>query len=265
MAATPTLQTIGEVYAALSDQDYQHLISRNKDGSSKYKIAPATTNSTGCWLSSKAPDKERGYIKTKVPFMRPNGSSKHEPYLHVLAFFSACSSPQREGIRLLMERNGEQISHLCHNKTCFNPDHLVRESAAQNRSRNDCRSFKKVKCPNCAHEWCPCPHEIPCILDWVCCTHQHLVCELHPVKNKHLLYPKICFPSFFVYFFTTDLAADYPLFHLSRFYHTRGHYPGHKVCFHPYLVDIALGFSRNLTVLHSPKTTLAYSFERLGL
>lgn len=34
------------------------------------------------------------------------------------------------------DKNSLQISHLCHNKLCINPDHLVAESYIQNRMRD---------------------------------------------------------------------------------------------------------------------------------
>ena len=46
------------------------------------------------------------------------------------------------------------------------------------------------------------------------------------------------------------LAADYPLIYMyqSRFYHTTSHYLCHKICYHFRLVEIALGYSRNLMI-----------------
>jgi hypothetical protein len=45
------------------------------------------------------------------------------------------------------------------------------------------------------------------------------------------------------------LGCGLPIVVISqRFYHTRGHYPGHCVCFQRSLVAGALGGSRNLTM-----------------
>ncbi len=44
------------------------------------------------------------------------------------------------------------------------------------------------------------------------------------------------------------LGCGLSIVHLYSFYHTLGHYPGHIVCFHLYLVYKALGTSRNLIV-----------------
>ena len=46
------------------------------------------------------------------------------------------------------------------------------------------------------------------------------------------------------------LAADYPFTNVYRFrfYHTTSHYLCHRLCYHVCLVEIPLGFSRNLKV-----------------
>ncbi len=53
-----------------------------------------------------------------------------------------------------------------------------------------------------------------------------------------------CIPSIIPY--SRDLAADCPLLHTWRFYHTLGHYPGHLTRFELNLVTKSLGGSRNL-------------------
>jgi hypothetical protein len=66
-------------------------------------------------------------------------------------------------------------------------------------------------------------------------THRHLVCELHPYREIDL-----------------GLGCGLPIsglsHHILRFYHTRGHYPGHQVSFDLDLVAESLGCPRNLTV-----------------
>ncbi len=52
------------------------------------------------------------------------------------------------------------------------------------------------------------------------------------------------------------------VYHLCRFYHTRGHYPGHRMCFHLDLVDRALGLPRNLTVLPPVPLKTCLSFRK---
>ena len=38
--------------------------------------------------------------------------------------------------------DGLEVSHLCHNKCCINPNHLNLESKSVNQCRNNCRKFK---------------------------------------------------------------------------------------------------------------------------
>ena len=56
------------------------------------------------------------------------------------------------------------------------------------------------------------------------------------------------------------LAADRPLLHLQSFYHTRGHYPGHRNLSECSLVSEALGVPRQFEGL-AHLTGLAFRFE----
>jgi len=47
---------------------------------------------------------------------------------------------------------GEEVSHLCHNRTCFNMDHLAIESGLVNKSRLCCELFKTKEGYKCPHE-----------------------------------------------------------------------------------------------------------------
>jgi hypothetical protein len=63
--------------------------------------------------------------------------------VHVLAYWVA----HRE----LPINNQIDISHLCHNRKCFNPQHLVRETHAKN--------WDRIHCHGGAH----CKHEPACL------------------------------------------------------------------------------------------------------
>lgn len=58
--------------------------------------------------------------------------------------------------------NRETASHLCHNKSCIRPDHIIIESVGQNGRRNGCLAF--VKCGNCQTRINACGHTPRCLL-----------------------------------------------------------------------------------------------------
>ncbi|CZS75002.1 unnamed protein product [Fusarium graminearum] len=85
--------------------------------------------------------------------------------------YHQCSYPQRSHVlsvdALLLHKvsftayngvnvtPGNHISYLCHNRACFNPLHLVEETAQQNNARKGCTS--PLFCPDHGHLiWNPC-------------------------------------------------------------------------------------------------------------
>lgn len=59
-----------------------------------------------------------------------------------------------------------EASHLCHNITCFSPEHLVMELHAVNLARNACRKrFNAEERLGCSHGD-PSIHRPSCILQW---------------------------------------------------------------------------------------------------
>lgn len=73
----------------------------------------------GCWLWSGC--RRKGYGASRIP---------RGPVIdvHIISFFLF-------GGKL---SDGKEVSHLCHEKLCFNPDHLTLESRMLNSSRNLC-------------------------------------------------------------------------------------------------------------------------------
>lgn len=141
---------------SLSRERVRAALDRVKNGYQSY-YGPATTNSIGCLLAEKQPNKgkEEGWVKCKVT------GSRTEYYIHHLALVDAGRADDLKGLL-----NGKQVSHLCHNRVCFNADHLVVEDAETNRDRNKCRSWSWVTCPcGCNHKFNPCTtHDPKCIL-----------------------------------------------------------------------------------------------------
>jgi hypothetical protein len=121
----------------------------------------ARKNDKGCWLAQKAPHNGdgTGYIRVKV------NKERTEYYAHHLA---VAIGDGREKLRLVYQRGDlpeHPVSHLCHERKCFNPAHLIVEPAVVNRSRIACAGFTFVACPcGCNHIFNPCKHEPQCIL-----------------------------------------------------------------------------------------------------
>ncbi len=139
----------------LEEKEVQAAIQRLTNGYSYY-YGPATSNSCACLLASKQPNKgpEAGWVKCKV------GGSKKEYYIHHLALLNANRKIELQGLL-----QGKQVSHLCHQRTCFNPEHLIVEDAEANRDRTRCKNWKWVCCPcGCNHKFNPCTHSPQCIL-----------------------------------------------------------------------------------------------------
>lgn len=113
-------------------------------------IDRATLLTNGCVLHQKTPNEQR-YVKTKL-----RGGSRTEFYIH----------------HLVVRASGElinralEVSHLCHNKRCINPEHLIQETQEYNRSRQPCAIMKVYNftctCGEQQSIW-PCPHDPQCI------------------------------------------------------------------------------------------------------
>ena len=117
---------------------------------------PKTGNGLGCWLSTLSPAHRNGYVKVNLRNTRrpPTGDAVIgcNPFLHQLAVVA-----KGQGLQLLMTGRGKEVSHLCHNGSCFNPDHLVVEDQRLNHSRQRCAGTFEVQCP-CGTAFNPCPH-----------------------------------------------------------------------------------------------------------
>lgn len=125
-------------------------------------------NRLGCWLAitndrygswnlrnTYYPDRDRRQRKIGVQI-----------HLHVAAIIA-----KGDGIHLLNavgKDSTHQVSHLCHNSRCFNPDHLVIETAALNKSRQRCNGHVITVGPD-GTRFHPCNHHrtehwLACIL-----------------------------------------------------------------------------------------------------
>jgi len=76
------------------------------------------------------------------------------------------------------EEKNLQISHLCHNATCINTDHLVQESAEINNSRKNCVGIVEIQLPTGIQRGQVCTHQPPC----------KKITECNPTTNDDLSY-----------------------------------------------------------------------------
>jgi len=90
------------------------------------------SNSTDCWLYTGSQNNE-GYCqiwaKKNEDLHKTGHASQTAFLLHVVSWVA--SNPGLQHV-------GRHISHLCDNRSCFNPAHLTCESAQLNNSRKGC-------------------------------------------------------------------------------------------------------------------------------
>ncbi|KAK9481776.1 zinc-binding loop region of homing endonuclease-domain-containing protein [Lipomyces starkeyi] len=92
------------------------------------------TTSLGCWESNNKPH-HRGYAHVAVTA----GGKPFTACLHQLALIA---HNRRDELKLTLGSISFDISHLCHNRRCFNAEHLVVESRQTNKVRQTCNGHK---------------------------------------------------------------------------------------------------------------------------
>ena len=114
------------------------------------------TRGRKCWKPSTSPTHVGGYCRVstrKIPIPGTDRKRrKMNVYLHHLTLIAAGRAHE---LRRLYKR-GYQVSHLCHKTWCFNPEHLVVESARRNNARNSCKGNYVISHGDMT--WNPCPH-----------------------------------------------------------------------------------------------------------
>ena len=109
----------------------------------KYKTSSTSDSVLGCWICNLQPGHPNGYIKINLrnTTCNPPGSNSFQPelgiqpWLHQLVIVG---KGQGAMLPLTTGTGGYEVSHLCHNPACFNPEHIVVERAELNRARNSC-------------------------------------------------------------------------------------------------------------------------------
>lgn len=151
----PTIATLDEETLAMN---YQIALDNSK------------LDENGCRISIKSPGKAgarrgkpgTGYPQVPLYEKRPNHDQPTKRGTkRKLAIIYKNKVPQRVCLHVLafycknraLPINGQiDISHLCHNRSCFRIEHLVREAHSDNWRRMGCAGGEK------------CPHEPKCIL-----------------------------------------------------------------------------------------------------
>ena len=120
------------------------------------KQAQATTNLRGCLLFNGSTNTDGyGQIYTKPnALVRSTGRAAQRAFLlHIVAFVA------HHGQHGFETEN--HISHICDMRNCFNPDHLVLESAQANNARKGCPG--NIVCEGCNLVVYLCPHFPGCV------------------------------------------------------------------------------------------------------
>lgn len=103
----------------------------------------------GCWVDTNAPTHANGYksINLANTHSRVEGHTDkkiglQKMYMHHLALVGA--GRRAELSRCTQANSIFQVSHLCHNGGCYNPDHLVVEESWRNKDRNSCQGHERI-------------------------------------------------------------------------------------------------------------------------
>jgi len=126
----------------------------------------------GCWTSKAVHKKLPTFADPSSSVKRPRGvllDKKHRGMFgsatfelaHItLAFVSTKNNPTR-----FPDSSEHEVSHLCHNPSCLNPDHMIWELHPANSDREKCRFTRALQCPcDCKHVFSLCTHDPKCIV-----------------------------------------------------------------------------------------------------
>jgi hypothetical protein len=120
----------------------------------------------GCWECDNAADSSKGYVKFNIGnTIKPGGQltfnqavpgpGNINPFAHQLGAVAAGLGQML--MNTVTNAASYQVSHLCHNGSCFNPEHLTIESAVLNKARNTCQGQVITIC-SCGQIYNSCCH-----------------------------------------------------------------------------------------------------------
>lgn len=126
----------------------------------------------GCWMRARDSNHPYGYTKVNLrntyhPSREPRVHIGCQPFRHQLGVVAAGLGQNL--LRTTGADATDDVSHLCHNHRCFNPDHLVVESKGMNQRRGVCVGQYMVKIRSDGTIYNPCTHDreehyVACIL-----------------------------------------------------------------------------------------------------
>ncbi|KAL8686571.1 MAG: hypothetical protein Q9224_005409 [Gallowayella concinna] len=115
----------------------------------------------GCWQSSSTSSHPNGYVKPNLRNTLIGGQKYNiQIWLHQLALIGAGRHLELKATLYEDAKKpaAYQVSHLCHNGRCFNPEHLIVELGTENKERSSCQGHYIVK--HGAMTWHPCAHHM---------------------------------------------------------------------------------------------------------
>jgi hypothetical protein len=116
------------------------------------KRQQSETNGKGCFLYTGSRNND-GYGQVAVSVIDAHGRKATKMFLvHHVAWYATGRQ---------MPVQGEHLSHLCHSRNCWNPEHLCVETVQANNSRKGCPG--NVICHHCTLLAYACPHQPKCI------------------------------------------------------------------------------------------------------
>jgi hypothetical protein len=105
-----------------------------------------------CWYVSSGTNVTSGQFKIK--YLVDGETRYFRPKLYRMWFYGS-----EQVMSLAEDHKNYTVSHLCHHSGCCNPEHLVLESLADNKSRNVCpgpgHCSHRPKCLRKGHECMP--------------------------------------------------------------------------------------------------------------
>lgn len=141
--------------STLHDLSDQVVVARWREFSIRHRLDQLAPDV--CWLHPLVPTKPNGYAQVFIAGLRS------KPLLHHLAY------------RIKMIQQAAQwqlvphydVSHLCGNERCINPNHLHYEPSVINQRRKGCKGSILVECDHCHSKkrviLCECSEHVKCI------------------------------------------------------------------------------------------------------
>jgi len=145
---------VERVVTTLSSAKHSELIKLVNDNNKANTYACLEiTNVTGRFSQN-----AKGYIqiKVKTPHLSTDTSKTNtKVQLHQLIAWNHPDAEKRDIFRDAIQKGEKELSHLCGNKRCANPDHLAIEDSFTNKSRWGCPAviiINNKQYPCCKHK-----------------------------------------------------------------------------------------------------------------